>query len=105
MILNTLSVSSADCERGFSTMNVVCSDLRNALTVQHISNLMLMSLVGPPVSKFKPKLYVERWLLSHRHADYKKREPEMKRDGVHQERFQMFWGLFCMAVFIVGFVK
>ena len=86
-------------------MNVVCSDLRNTLTVQHISNLMFMSLVGPLVSKLKPMFYVDRCLLAHRHADYKKREPEMKSDGVHQERYQMFWGLFCLAVFIVGFVK
>ena len=78
MILNTVPISSIDCERGFSTMNVVCSDLRNTLTVQHISNLMFMSLVGPPVSKLKPKFYVERCLLAHRHADYKKRERQLR---------------------------
>lgn len=68
-ILNSLPVSSADCERGFSTMNVICTDLRNALTVSHTSNLMFISLVGPPLSKFCPKSYVKLWLRSHRSAE------------------------------------
>lgn len=69
-IVNTLPVSSADCERGFSLMNVICSDLRSTLTVQHISNLMLISLVGPPVVRFNPDPYVKIWLRSnHRSAD------------------------------------
>ena len=58
-VLDTLPITSADCERGFSTMNVICSDLRNALTVPHISNLMFISLVGPPVREFKPEAYVK----------------------------------------------
>lgn len=58
-IIDTLPVTSADCERGFSTMNVICSDLRNCLTVQHINNLMFISLVGPPVGQFKPDPYVK----------------------------------------------
>ena len=82
-ILNTLPVSSADCEHRFSAMNVIRSDLRNALTVQHMSNLMFISLVGPPVCKFKPNFQVEQWLMSHRHTDCKKREQEMKSDGLH----------------------
>ena len=82
-ILNTLPVSSADCERRFSAMNVIRSDLRNALTVQHMSNLMFISLEGPPVSKFKPNFQVEQWLMSHRRTDYKKREQERKSGGLH----------------------
>ena len=29
-LVNTLAVTTADCERGFSTMNVICSTVRNA---------------------------------------------------------------------------
>lgn len=68
-ILNTLPVSSADCERGFSTINAICTDLRNSLTVIHISNLMFISLVGPPVSEFCPKPYVKLWLRGHHAAN------------------------------------
>lgn len=57
-VIDTLPVTSADCERGFSTMNVICTDLRNSLTVSHIDNLMVISLVGPPVRQFKPGPYV-----------------------------------------------
>lgn len=68
-IVNTLPISSADCERGFSCMNVICNKVRNTLTVKHTSNLMLISLVGPPVCAFKPECYVKMWLKSHRSAE------------------------------------
>ena len=68
-IINTYPVTSADCERGFLAMNNICNDIRNHHTVSHISNLMFISLFGPPVSKFKPHAYVKKWLKSHRSAD------------------------------------
>ena len=34
--VNTIPVSTAECERGFSKMNVVCSSLRTRLTIPHV---------------------------------------------------------------------
>lgn len=56
--VGTLPVSTAACERGFSKMNIVCSPLRNSLTVAHMSSLMFISIVGPPVLQWNPAAYV-----------------------------------------------
>ena len=31
-------------------MNVICDELRSTITVQHLSTLMFVSLVGPPLA-------------------------------------------------------
>jgi len=41
-----LPVSIAECEHGFSRMNLICTPLSSMLTVKHLSSLMFMSLVG-----------------------------------------------------------
>jgi hAT family C-terminal dimerisation region len=68
--IGTLPVSTAACERGFSKMNVVCSPLRSKLTVGHMSSLMFISIVGPPVLEWKPTSYVHSWIAKgRRNAD------------------------------------
>ena len=47
LAVQTLPISTAACERGFSQMNIVCSDLRSSLTVAHMSFLMFIGIVGP----------------------------------------------------------
>jgi hypothetical protein len=39
-IVSTISISSTEAERGFSLMNVICTRVRNSLTVNHMSDLM-----------------------------------------------------------------
>ena len=64
--VHTLPVSTAECERGFSKMNIVCSSLQSRLTVHHLSSLLFISLTGPPVHNFQPLSYVKSWLASNR---------------------------------------
>lgn len=71
-VIATLPVRSAECERGFPVMNNICSDLRNQLTINHVSNLMLISLVGPPVCSFDLRPYVELLLRKHRNLFFVK---------------------------------
>ena len=52
------TVSPAACERGFSTLNIICSPLRNSLSTALISSQLFISLVGPPVHEWKPAKYV-----------------------------------------------
>lgn len=66
----SIAVSSAECERGFSAMNDICTGLRSSLTVKHISNLMLIALVGPPVLLWNPDEYVSKWLTDRRSAEH-----------------------------------
>ena len=53
-----LPVSTAECERGFSHMNLICDELRSTVTMQHLSALMFVSLVGLPTT------CVESWNIS-----------------------------------------
>lgn len=40
--------STAECERGFSLMNNICTKLRSRLTAKHIANLMFLNINAPP---------------------------------------------------------
>ena len=49
-IIHTLPVSTADCDRGFSTMNVIATKCINRLLVETVTNLLFLSLLGSPQS-------------------------------------------------------
>jgi hypothetical protein len=69
--ISTLPVSTAVCERGFSRMNVVCTPLRSSLSTAHMSSLLFISLVGPPLLAWDPLSSVQAWLSDgRRHANY-----------------------------------
>ena len=59
-ILYTVPISTAECERGFSQMNLISSDLRSSLTTRNLSNLMFIKLNGPHFENWSPSLYVKR---------------------------------------------
>lgn len=66
----TIPVTSADAERGFSTMNIICTSLRSCLTIPRLAGLMFISLLGPQLPEFEPRTYVMKWLTSgHRAAN------------------------------------
>ena len=67
--VDTIPVSTAVCERGFSAMNVILSGLRSSLLLQHVSALMFLKLHGPPTATVATiDLYVTLWLIKHRSA-------------------------------------
>jgi len=69
ILIKTLPCSTAECERGFSVMNNICTDLRSRLLINNISNSMFININGPPLQRWNPRDYVESWLTSHRDAD------------------------------------
>ena len=77
--MQTIPRSTAGCEMGFSRMNNVCTDKRSTLLLSNVSNLMMISINGPPVSLFEPRKYVTTWLRSHRSATQARRQstPQM----------------------------
>jgi hypothetical protein len=91
-IIATYPVTSADCERGFSTMNDICTKTRNSLDIENVSDLLFLSLVGPPVAMFDPEDYVKEWLKrNHRSAD----DNRSRKVGLkHSERYSNLWHLF-----------
>lgn len=74
--INTVPISSAECERGFSQMNLICTANRSALLPSTISTLLFLCLVGPPLTRFNPIPYVKSWITQgHRSArDQRSRE-------------------------------
>ena len=66
--VKAISISTAECERGFSQLNLIMTDVRNSLSVETLSSLLYIRIVGPPFSLFKPEKYIRNWLSRGRHA-------------------------------------
>ncbi|XP_077974159.1 E3 SUMO-protein ligase KIAA1586-like [Styela clava] len=68
-IVSTIAVSSAELERGFSSMNHICSD--KSLVVENIANLMTINLIGLPFEIWDAAPYAKTWLRNHVADDQK----------------------------------
>ena len=66
--IDTIPVCTAECERGFSQMNLIMTPMRNSLNVSTVSHLLFEKLVGPSLVSFKPARYVQSWLSKGRHS-------------------------------------
>ncbi|CAH2276837.1 E3 SUMO- ligase KIAA1586-like [Pelobates cultripes] len=91
--VNSLPVTSGDCERGFSTINLVMSPIRSGLGIERLSSLLFISLIGPPVHLWDPLPYVTKWLTTHRSADDTKsrKVDNLARQG---QRYSSLWNIF-----------
>lgn len=58
----TLPVTSVSCERGVSAYNIIKTDSRNQLRVQHVANLMQIYIEGPNVTDFDFKIAFDLWI-------------------------------------------
>ena len=58
-ILLVLPISSAQCERMFSTQNRIKSAKHSCLETETIEDLIRISSEGPPVNEFDPSCAVE----------------------------------------------
>ena len=50
--INTIAVSTAECERRFNQINTLGSSVRSPLTIKTISNFMFIKCVGTPPEEF-----------------------------------------------------
>ena len=53
-------------------MNMVCTDIRNRLSIEIISCILFIKINGPPIEQFSPEKYVKNWLRSHQCAENKR---------------------------------
>ena len=67
-LLAVLPISSAECEHGFSQMNLIHTSARNRLLCSTVSDLMMVCINGPPLQSWNATKYVVRWLKSGRHG-------------------------------------
>ena len=69
--VSTLVTSTAECERCFSVMNDIFTPTRSRFTVEHVSSLVFLKCVGPPLKDFSPQTYIKSWISSGRRtADF-----------------------------------
>ena len=52
--LNTIPISSSECERRFPQMNLIATSTRASLKTKTISALLFIKIVGPPLILFDP---------------------------------------------------
>lgn len=57
--INTVAISSSECEHVFSCMNNIVTPKRNALSTTNTSSLLYIHCIGPSVNLFEPGHYVK----------------------------------------------
>lgn len=89
--VSTVPVCTAECERGFSLMNLINTPTRNKLDVSTMSALMFAKAVGPPLRRFKPISYVKSWLAKgSRSAD--DLNSKVRKEVVEDSNYEQLWG-------------
>ncbi|KAJ9573677.1 hypothetical protein L9F63_008947 [Diploptera punctata] len=66
--LGTIAVSSSECERGFSQMNLIVTSTTSSILVRTTSALLFIRIVGPSLTQVKLSKYVDSWLLQEHHS-------------------------------------
>uniref|UniRef100_A0A8C8RJZ3 HAT C-terminal dimerisation domain-containing protein n=1 Tax=Pelusios castaneus TaxID=367368 RepID=A0A8C8RJZ3_9SAUR len=91
--IHTIPISSSECERGFSQMNLIITSTRASLMTKTVSSLLFIRLVGPPLTFFDPSKYVDSWLLRGRHSAVDSQSRKRKRDDLSDENMRRLWKL------------
>lgn len=58
-----IPLQTVDCERGFSRMNLVKTELRNRLLIENVNNLLMISIEGPERADFDFEEAFRKWAL------------------------------------------
>lgn len=91
-IVETIPISTAECERAFSTMNEIHTEKRNKLMIARSSGLIFISSVGPPVQMLNPVPYVKSWLRKgRRSAD--ETACRKHEDAILDTQYESIWKL------------
>lgn len=92
-IISTIPISSSECERGFSQMNLIASSLRSSFLVSSISVLLYIKLVGPSLNQFDPSAYVRSWLVLKKRTatDSRSKVRNMEKNFKDIEDSQHLW--------------
>lgn len=61
-LMMVISPSTAECERGFSAMNLIKSDVRNSLSQDSLRMLLTVKQHGPTFELFNPDRAIATWM-------------------------------------------
>lgn len=92
--IDSIAISSSECERGFSQMNLIITPLRSSLNISTVSGLLFIKINGPPLRLFNPEKYVDSWLISGHHSALAVQSKERSREDKHDEDMLKFWTIF-----------
>lgn len=92
--IDSVAISSSECERGFSQMNLIITPLRSSLNIRTVSGLMFLKINGPPLRLFDPEKYVNSWLVSGHHSALAVKSKERSKEGKYEENMMKFWSIF-----------
>jgi hypothetical protein len=84
-LIQTFVVSTAECERSFNQMNLICVDTRTMLFTDNSSNLLFISINGPPIAQFDVP-HAKIWLSAHRSAV----DPQSRKRETYTEKLKNF---------------
>ncbi|CAI6350673.1 unnamed protein product [Macrosiphum euphorbiae] len=90
-LVQTFPRSTAECERGFSLMNNICTKLRSTLTIKHLASLMFINVNGPPLDEWEPKSYVSSWLVNHKTAENTRTKKNVNKEPETREEKKSIW--------------
>lgn len=85
-----LPISSAECERGFSSMNLTHTSQRNALEIKSLRDLLFVKLNGPPLEHFEPEQFVRMWLKDGHHSAVDRPSGRTAPTSSMQSRHKLF---------------
>lgn len=94
LCVDTIAVSNAECERGFSSMNRIITKERNRLTTENASHLLFIRTVGQPILKWKPDSFIESWIRAGRRPAYSATCMRRKNKDSGDTYFQSVWKTF-----------
>ena len=89
-LLEVLPISSAECERGFSQMNLYHTAPRNRLLTDSISDLMMVGINGPPLRHWNATKYVVSWLQSVKHGALDPPHRKASKQSTVQKKHNLF---------------
>jgi len=106
-LLHVLPISSAECERGFSQMNLYHTKGRNRLLVSSVNNMLMVGINGPPLETWNAAKYVVSWLKAGHHGalDESTGPPKQKVAAKHSAKlFDSEVLLYIMRVYLDYYV-
>jgi hypothetical protein len=89
-LLDFLPVSSADCERGFSQINLFHASGRNRLLATSVSDLLMAGINRPPLHAWNAEKYVISWLKAGHRGALDKATGIPKKDVVVKTSAKLF---------------
>ncbi|KAL4121433.1 hypothetical protein QTP88_013947 [Uroleucon formosanum] len=90
--IKSIAIFSSECKRAFSSMNEIVSQKKNTLGSEHISSLMFINAVGPPVEKINTTKWIESWIKKGKRLATEENCP--KRIKIAEENsYESLWNL------------